>query len=174
VSTRIESGISVPLQQWRDRAEATGPKAASLVTAERQARGDAEPEPFLADLEGCQRHFDDALASGDARGAVKAALELEALMTEWAHETFSADERDRARSALRAMVTRLGETAESGLRDPREVLTPFVDALLEARERARKEERFDDADAIRDRLVDAGIEVHDRPDGTGWEVGGLT
>jgi hypothetical protein len=173
-STTIESGVSVPLQQWRDRAEATGPKAASLVAPERQARGETEPAPFLAHLDGCQRHFDDALASGDARGAVKAALELEALMAEWAHETFSADERDRARSALRAMLTRLGETAEDGLRDPREVVGPFVEALLEARERAREQQRFDDADAIRDRLVDAGINVQDRPDGTIWELAGLT
>ena len=51
---------------------------------------------------------------------------LEALMAEWSHETFSADERDRARSTLRAMVTRLGETAEEGLRDPRDVVGPFV------------------------------------------------
>ena len=174
-STELPDGVTVPLQQWREGAEtAAGSKTASPVAAEREARAEeVEPAPFLADVDGSQRHFDDALASGDARGAVKAALDLEELMTEWAHETFSADERDRARSALRAMVTRLGETAEDGLRDPRQVLAPFVEALLEAREQARSEKRFDDADAIRDRLVATGIEVRDRPDGTDWELGGL-
>jgi cysteinyl-tRNA synthetase len=105
---------------------------------------------------------------------VKAVLELEELMVAWSHDSFGTDEPERARAALRAMVTRLGESAENGLRDPRERLAPFVDALLEARERARDEKRFDDADAIRDRLVEAGIEVQDHPGGTGWELSGLT
>jgi cysteinyl-tRNA synthetase len=118
----------------------------------------------------CERHFDEALASGDARGAVKAVLELDDLMAEWAHETFSADEEQQARNALRAMVTRLGEAADNGMRDPREAIRPYVDALLEARDRARDEQRFADADAIRDRLVAAGIEIKDTPAGTDWSL----
>ena len=191
-STQLPAGITVPLQQWREGAEHTGPAAATLVSdaprasrSEAEARPGAEREatgampasgesPFMAGVQRCQQQFDEALSSGDARAALKAVLELEDLMVAWSHDSFGTDEPDRARAALRAMVTRLGETAEGGLRDPREVVAPFVDALLEARERARSEERFDDADAIRNRLVDAGVEVQDRPDGTGWEVGELT
>ena len=66
------------------------------------------------------------------------------------------------------MVTRLGEAADSGLRDPTEVIAPYVDALLEARQRARNEQRFTDADAIRDRLLAAGVEIRDTPSGTDW------
>jgi len=66
------------------------------------------------------------------------------------------------------MVVRLGEVAAGGLRDPREVVAPFVDALLDARRQARADHRFADADGLRDRLVEAGIEVRDTPDGTEW------
>ncbi len=66
------------------------------------------------------------------------------------------------------MVTRLGEAAERGLRDPREVVGPFVEALLAARRQARTDKRFADADGLRDRLVGAGVEVRDTPDGTEW------
>jgi hypothetical protein len=176
-STQLPDGLTVPLQQWREGAERSAPAAATLAIAEQEARaGLTTPgeSPFLAGVERCQRQFDEALRSGDGRGAVKAVLELEELMVAWSHDSFGTDEPERARAALRAMVTRLGESAENGLGDPRERLAPFVDALLEARERARDEKRFDDADAIRDRLVEAGIEVQDRPGSTGWELGGLT
>ena len=91
-------------------------------------------------------------------------------MADWATETFGTDEPDRARAALRGMVTRLGETADAGLRDPKEAVAPFVEALLAARDRARDEGRYDEADAIRDRLLAAGVEVRDRPGGTVWEL----
>jgi cysteinyl-tRNA synthetase len=68
------------------------------------------------------------------------------------------------------MITRLGETADSGLRDPKEAIAPYVDALLEAREQARREQRFADADAIRDRLTAAGIEIRDTATGTDWDL----
>jgi hypothetical protein len=176
-STPLPDGLTAPLQQWREGAERTAPAAATLVISERAARSAMTTpgeSPFMTGVERCQRQFDEALTSGDARGAVKAVLELEELMVAWSHDSFGTDEPEQARAALRAMVTRLGESAENGLRDPRERLAPFVDALLEARERARDEKRFDDADAIRDRLVEAGIEVQDHPGGTGWELGGLT
>ncbi len=66
------------------------------------------------------------------------------------------------------MVVRLGESTEQGLRDPREIVGPFVEALLDARRQARTERRFADADGLRDRLVEAGVEVRDTPDGTEW------
>ena len=124
--------------------------------------------PFLDGVHAAERLFDDAVAAGDARGAVKAVLDLDDLMGAWAHETFSADEADQARRALRALVTRLGEAADAGLRDPKEVVEPYVEALLDARERARREQRFADADVIRDRLLAAGVEIRDTPAGTEW------
>jgi cysteinyl-tRNA synthetase len=72
------------------------------------------------------------------------------------------------------MITRLGEAADNGLRDPREAIRPYVEALLDARDRARAEQRFADADAIRDRLTATGIEISDRPEGTNWQPRGLT
>ena len=49
-----------------------------------------------------------------------------------------------------------------------ETLGPFVDALLAARDRARADRRWDEADEIRGRLMAAGVEVRDTPDGTSW------
>jgi cysteinyl-tRNA synthetase len=62
----------------------------------------------------------------------------------------------------------LGAAAEGGLRDPAEVVGPFVEALLDQRTAARADKRWADADTVRDRLTSMGVEVRDGPNGTTW------
>tara|TARA_B100001248_G_scaffold262391_1_gene258033 strand:- start:3605 stop:5059 length:1455 start_codon:yes stop_codon:yes gene_type:complete len=45
-----------------------------------------------------------------------------------------------------------------------------IDALIEERQQARKEKNWDKADAVRAKLDEYGIAVHDTPEGTSWEV----
>jgi cysteinyl-tRNA synthetase len=66
------------------------------------------------------------------------------------------------------MVTRLGELAVRGLRDPREVLGPFVELLIEQRRGAREEHRFEDADDLRRALEGLGVELRDDRGSTVW------
>ncbi|MBV9284830.1 MAG: hypothetical protein JO176_09445 [Acidimicrobiia bacterium] len=168
-SARFESGTVVDVDIFRSPEE-QGPRNGSLV-ARNEPRDETREAatPFLDGVHEAERQFADAVEAGDARGALKAVLDLDDLMAQWANETFSADEEAQARSALRSMVTRLGEKADTGLRDPKELVGPYVEALLEAREKARNERRFADADAIRDRLLEAGVEIRDTPTGTDWD-----
>jgi len=165
-STRFDSGSTVPLDAFRSPEE-IGVEIRPLFPRNKAAEAAA---PFLDEVHAAEQRFGEAIATGDARGAVKAVLDLDDLQAEWANETFSADEVAQARSTLRSMVTRLGEAADSGLRDPKEAVAPYVRALLEARDRARNEGRFDEADAIRDRLTAAGIVIKDTPAGTDWDL----
>ena len=103
---------------------------------------------------------------------IRDSLELEQAIVDWSADTEELDGIDRPRATLRRMVTRLGEVAVAGTRDPRELVSPFVDALIELRNRARKERAWALADDLRDRLVAAGIEVHDTPEGTVWLLAG--
>ncbi|MTD57943.1 cysteine--tRNA ligase [Amycolatopsis pithecellobii] len=52
----------------------------------------------------------------------------------------------------------------------RQALSDLVDDLLGERQRARTERDFARADAVRDRLLKAGITVEDTPDGPLWTV----
>ncbi len=62
-----------------------------------------------------------------------------------------------------------GGGADDGkLRDAVDVL---VAGLLEQRAEARAAKDFATADAIRDRIKAAGIEVEDTPDGPKWSIG---
>jgi cysteinyl-tRNA synthetase len=108
--------------------------------------------------------------AGDADRALAAVLELDDAITAWSADTFQSDEMDRARATLRAMIVRLSEAARAGLRDPRQVLGPVVEATLALRARVRTEGRYDLSDLVRDELAAAGVEVRDTTQGVEWEL----
>lgn len=123
---------------------------------------------LIAAVERHRRDFDSAIAVGNADAAVEAVLALESEIRAWSADTLQSDERDRAVAALRSMISRLGEIAITGLRDPRAVVAPFVDGLLTIRKVVRAEKRFDLSDVVRDHLDAAGVEVRDTKDGVEW------
>ena len=177
-STRIEAGTTVSVDVLRGTttsapmAVGSTPDAAS--TSDADERVDDTPEStgytsLAARATELEDQFAEALDRRDADGAVEAILLLEATIVEWSRDTFQSDELDRARRALRSMIVRLGSAATEGVRDVREVLGPVVEAALTARAVARAEKAFAVSDAIRDGLIDAGIEVRDTPDGVEWD-----
>ena len=169
VST-VKHGSTVPITQLRDMATSGGARSVEVHRQPSALRPTSEPRssPLIETVRELERAFDDALAGGDAPAAVRAVLELEQTLVDWSRDTLQSDELDRGRSALRSMVVRLGELAQSGTADPRDTVGPFVEALLAARDRARANRRWNEADEIRDRLVAAGVEVRDTPEGTSW------
>jgi cyanophycinase-like exopeptidase len=171
-TTELPSGTSVPISLLRAGAErslgaATGPGAGPGRPG--ATAGEPAERPSLA-VEACrlEEMFAAAIARRDHAGGVSAILDLEAAIVDWSRDTLQSDHADRARAALRSMIVRLGEAARDGLRNPREVVGPFVEALLALRHRARAEKRFDLADQARALLVAAGVEVRDTPGGTEW------
>jgi cyanophycinase-like exopeptidase len=148
------------------RGEPRGPKprAPESARAAHTARS-----PLLDDAARLEEEFTGALERRDVTGAVNAVLELDRVIVEWSADTLQSDEPDQARATLRSMIVRLGELAELGARDPRALLAPFVDALLDLRERARAGKDFALSDAVRERLDAAGIEVRDTAQGVTWE-----
>ena len=173
-SEAVPAGDSVPiaaLAAMAGSAPAPGPPGVAATDQPVAfSPGEGPTSPLLADVARLAGDFRRAVEGGDPRGAAKAVLGLDDLVVAWSRDSLQSDELDRARAALRSMVVRLGEAAETGLRDPRAVVAPFVEALLAARRQAREERRWADADALRDRLVEAGVEVKDSPEGTSWDL----
>jgi hypothetical protein len=170
------SGESFALQVLRSPEFAAGSTSSSSArssapaaeqTSDVRASSPA-PTSLLASVESSRAAFDSALAVGDADGAVEAVLTLESAIRAWSADTLQSDERDRAVATLRSMISRLGEIAISGLRDPRAVVGPFVEGLLAIRKTVRAEKRFDLSDVVRDQLLAAGVEVRDTKDGVEW------
>jgi cysteinyl-tRNA synthetase len=81
------------------------------------------------------------------------------------HEAARAGERQQLLATMVLMgVNRLVE------RKATEAERTLIETLLEARVSARKARHFARADALRDGLVAAGVEVHDTADGAKWSI----
>ena len=126
--------------------------------------------PLMAEADRLSAAFDDAMAGRDVEGAVNAILELDRALTDWAADTTQSDEPDRVRALLRSMIVRLGEVAVDGARDPREVVGPFVEAVLATRAAAREAKDWARSDDLRDRLAAAGVELRDTSAGQEWHL----
>jgi hypothetical protein len=175
--TALPAGTEIPLDELRALLAGAGGRAAvgraQSVEAEPEAAAE-RAEPFMELLGEREDEFVRARRTGDAEGMVAAILAVDTTLAEWSGETFSGDERERARALLRRLVTRLGEVAAGGTADPRERIAPLVDGILRLRRRFRDEQRFAEADGLRDLLLECGVEVRDgRPgEASGWVLVG--
>lgn len=130
----------------------------------------AQANSLDAALEESIQSFDQAMEQRDALAAVRAVLGLEQVMQDWSIDTLQSDVLVRARGALRSMISQLGDAAIGGVRDPREVVAPFIEAMLSVRATVRAEKRFDLSDIIRDMFASLNIEVRDTPTGVEWSL----
>jgi hypothetical protein len=140
------------------------------LTAQTSGSSPEEAQSLESLLLIAKKEFDAAMAERDAITAVRSVLALEQGMKDWSADTLTSDVFDRARSALRSMISQLGDAAVSGVRDPREVASPFVEAMLAVRATVRAEKRFDLSDIIRDVFSSLNIEVRDTPNGVEWSL----
>ena len=63
-----------------------------------------------------------------------------------------------------------GQMAASPKVDITQVIGPYIEMLLQARQAARKSGRWDEADEIRDQLTSLKVTIKDSPDGSTWEI----
>jgi len=110
------------------------------------------------------QRFEGAIDTGSALAAAEITLALESSL----EEELASSDRPRVRDELRREVVALARLAQIGLHEHRDLVAPHVELLLALREGARSERRFAEADAIRDALVAAGVEVRDGVDGSDW------
>jgi len=183
-SVRHEAGSTIALDAIRSGGDASAGSAATVSPSDSASAsassvdssdgGDtsvADAAPSLgATARDLEDRFNRAITTGDSAAAVAAILDLDAAIVEWSADTLQSDEMDQARRSLRSMIVKLGTAATDGLRDPREVLGPVVEAALGARRVARDEKAYAVSDAVRDGLDAAGIEVRDTGDGVEWVI----
>lgn len=166
------SGTTVSFDRVLETAAGAPPRSSSTPSLEVVAP-EAAPvarSPLLAELARMESAFEAALVAGKATEAVAAVLDLEQMLVDWSRDTLQSDEADRGRAALRSMVVRLGEALEEASSDPREFVGPLVDTLIGLRREMREAHQWEAADALRDRLLQLGIQVHDSAAGTAWEL----
>ncbi len=167
VSTVFAAGTIVAIDELRAIAAGGGRRLAP-ASQPAPAESNSLAPSLRAEAQRLECVFDHALQVPDVEAAVTAVLELEQAIVDWSADTEEMDGTEGPRGMLRGMVTRLAELAAVGARDPRKAVAPFVEALIELREQAREQHSWTLADALRDRLTAAGIEVRDTPTGPIW------
>jgi hypothetical protein len=167
-SQEFASGTVIPLDKLRDPSTSARPSEKPKVDTSTSSADEIIDSNLRQATERLDSEFSVAVASGNADAAARAALDLDDAIAGWSVDTLQSDDLDFARSVLRSMITRLAGAATGGLRDPREVVGPFVDVLLELRAQVRADKRFDLSDIIRDRLAAINVEVRDTPQGVEW------
>ena len=158
-SQRFENGTTIPVTALSRRADgrsAMTPAADSGADPAESTLPVAGASPFLEEVTRQSDAADSALASRDVDGAVGAMLAIDSQIHEWAADTLDSDEQDRARETLRRYVVRLGDLARSGAADPRDLVGPMVDRILDLRVQMRSAGEYALADKLRDALDRCG------------------
>ena len=150
-------------------------EAPALPAADTEApalpAADAEPAalPLPEIMAAAERRFEAAAGTRDADVMVGVILELETAIGQWEADMDEDQGTEQARAILRSLIGRLGQAAQDGLADPRDRLRPAVEPLLELRATLRGAGNFTAADAIREALAAAGLDISDTPEGTRWQ-----
>jgi hypothetical protein len=133
------------------------------------ARSEEAARPLPEIMAAAERRFDTAAGQRDADAMVGVILELETAITQWEADMDEDQGTEQARALLRGLIGRLGRAAQDGLADPRDRLAPAVEPLLALRSTLRGAGDFAAADAIREALAGAGLDISDTPEGTRWQ-----
>ncbi len=141
------------------RGDAAGAAAAPATASAQPASTVGAPPSLTRDTDAARERFDTAYEAKDVDGCVQAVLELEQAVHDWSADTLQGEAMSSARRVLRSMVVRLGDIARVGARDPRDIVGPFVDVLLDVRRAAREGKDFATSDRVRDGLTAAGVDV---------------
>ena len=160
---RASSGGDRP-DRW---TEARGPEPTG---ADDGADAEIALRPLRDEVAGLEGAIVAALADRDPERAVAGLLALDQVIERRVGAGEDSPDLQAARSTYRSLIVRLGASVGAGGRAPMEAVGPFVDALVEVRTNARAASDWATADLVRDRLVDAGVELHDEPTGTRWTV----
>lgn len=129
------------------------------------------PAPLIEITETATERFDAAAAVRDVPAMVAAILDLEEAISDWSADTDEDQGTIQARAVLRGLIGRFGDFAATAAADDSgERLTCLAGPLLRLRSDLRDQGLYPAADTIRDTLTEAGLRVHDTPEGTRWTL----
>jgi len=121
-------------------------------------------------VNGIEASFRNGLANHDQKETTNALLELDSAI--WTAQKDLEDEEriSQAREILRDSIVLLGAELGTSPRHLRKYLSPLVEQMLQLRTRFRNEQKWLEADHIRDILQQSNIQVEDTKDGVQWHI----
>jgi hypothetical protein len=126
--------------------------------------------PFWERIHRLESEFQTGLDERDPLASTQALLELDRIIWEAQQDLENPEFISQAREILREFMVYQGLRLELSPDERRNLLAPLVEACLRLREDFRHARRWDDADTLRDALLEAGVMVEDAPTGPRWSL----
>jgi peptidase E len=125
---------------------------------------------FWEQIHELENAFQQGLQGHDLKQVISVLLELDSSI--WrAHGNKESEEFiSQARELLRDLVVDLGSTLSSSPLSKEDCLTPVIQNFLDLRESFRRQNKWDEADAVRNTLQRCGIVVEDTSEGARWRI----
>jgi cysteinyl-tRNA synthetase len=114
--------------------------------------------------------FRKGLANHDHKETTNALLELDSEIWKAQKDLEDEERISEAREALRDSIALLGAELGSSPRYLRKYLSPLVEQMLQLRSQLRNEQKWSEADRIREILQQSNIHVEDTKDGFQWHI----
>ena len=114
--------------------------------------------------------FNKGLEQHNPEEVTRALLELDRIIWQSQDEGENEESISQAREKLRDLIVALGTKLASVPQSEIACLTPVVEELLELRQRFRANQKWTEADAIRDSLERSQVAIEDTQAGTRWHL----
>ena len=130
----------------------------------------ASERHFLSKVRDIETSFRKGLANQDQKETTNALLALDSTIWKAQKDLEDTESISQTREILRESIVLLGAELSSSPRRLREYLAPLVEPMLQLRARFRKQQKWSEADGIRDILLKANIRVEDVEEGFRWRI----
>jgi peptidase E len=125
---------------------------------------------LLSKVNTIQANFQNGLSHHDPKKTTNALLELDSIIWKAQRDLEDEENISQAREVLRDSIALLGAELGASPRRLKTYLTPLVEAMLQLRSRFRNEQKWSEADYIRETLQESDILVEDTKDGFKWHI----
>jgi cyanophycinase-like exopeptidase len=127
-------------------------------------------ESFLNKISLIEASFREGLANHDQKDTTNAILELDSAIWKAQKDLEDEERISEAREILRDSLVLLGAELGASPHQIRKYLSPLVEQMLQLRSRFRNEQKWSEADRIREVLQQSNIYVEDTKDGVQWHI----
>ena len=127
-------------------------------------------ESLLHKVNAIEASFREGLDNHDQKETTNALLELDSAIWKAQKDLEDEEHISEARETLRDSMVLLGAELGASSRHLRKYLSPLVEQMLQLRARFRNEQKWSEADRIRDVLQQSNIQVEDTKDGFQWYI----
>lgn len=167
----FNKGDRVPLSLLRGETESIQAGSVTSATpAAEIAKTDDDPEDVWKTIHPLAASIREALLTGRDAMVAGGVLELERLIWQSQRQLEEHNEMGAAREVMREIITLLAAQMSQRPASAHGCVKTLVEALIDLRGQFREKKEWAAADAVRDCLAQANVDVTDTPEGATWDL----